>query len=758
MRAVMFLLFVFCAEILAQSGKLEGKIIDETGSPVAYATVQITELKYGVSTDAEGFFSFGEIAPGNYTLLISHVGYATVEKKITIKESGHELIINMRKTPVTLGEAVVVAARSPQDEKTFSLPVETVTEKNFEQKIPNSIADALNEKAGVSVARDGAWGTMLNVRGLSKQNLVYLIDGARIETSTNIAGGLSLFDLNDIEKAEVVKGGLSSLYGTGATGGVVNIVSKKARFSNTPYLRGKISGGYQTVNKSYLTGINIFAGSENLKAKISASTRKADDVKIPDGYLENSAFKDYAYSLSIGYLPYESFEVGADFQKYKATDVGIPGGAAFPPNAKATYPEAGRELFSAYAIWRNPLKAVTSVSVKYYNQWIRRIVEIIPTPGKSVNPSSDQRTNGITLQAESAIGNHYLIYGADIWERNYKGVRITRNEAADVTIFDKPVPNSTFASRGFFMRDNFSITEKFNVTVGGRYDFIQISNEETENPIYKIVAGDTLHPSPIPDASFPASKTDNASWSGNLNVLYKFSRKLNFIVSAAKTFRSPSLEERYQYINLGGIVYLGNPELKPEKGTAFDFGVRYYGERFSAKGNFFLNYFNDLVIDSPEPYDSTITKYKKTNVGESRFYGFDLTLQAQICKALLTGTLAYVNARDTKNDAPLPQIPPLNASLEITAPVLNLFDFTVRGSFSADKNDVPESETRTPGYAVYDFEIKSKNINLGSAELKIYVGIENVLNRKYRNHLSTYRGISLTEPGRNIYLKFFIGV
>ncbi len=752
LRTVLLMLFLVSA-LFAQKGVITGKVLDGDGKAVLYATLRIKELKYVAASDAEGKFAMGALPYGKYSLIVSHVGYATTEKTVTLDKKKTDVRIVLRKTPVTLGEAVVIGARTLEAERNFSLPVEELDAKVFEEKIPNSVADAFQSKAGVDVARDGAWGTMINVRGLSKQNLVYLIDGARVETSTNIAGGLSLFDLNDIEKAEVIKGGLSSLYGTGATGGAVNIITKKANFSRTPYLRGYFSGGYQTVNRGYAGGVNLFAGSQNWKAKFSASARKGDDVKIPDGYLINSGFKDYAYSASIGYLPLENLEVNAEYQKYKATDVGIPGGAAFPPSAMATYPEASRELFAANLIWRNPARFLNLLSLRYYNQWIRREVEIVPAPGKSVKPSSDHRTNGVTLQSESVFGSHYLIAGIDAWARSYKGIRVTRNDAADVTIFDKPVPDSKFSSLGFFATDDFTISQKLKITFGGRYDFIGIENDATNNPLYKIVAGDTLYPAPNPAASFPAEKNDNRSWSGNVNLLYKLSGNADVSFSAAKTFRSPSLEERYQYINLGGIIYLGNPKLEPEKGVSLNFGTRYYGEKFSLKANLFANYFNDLVIDAAEVPESL---YVKRNVGKSRFYGFDLTFQTKICKSLFTGTLAYVNARDTETDTPLPQIPPLNGSLEITAPVLNLFDFTVRGTFYADQNDVPPDEARTPGYAVYDLELKFHGLNFGGADLKLYGGVNNIFNRKYRNHLSTYRGVSLTEPGINFYLKFAI--
>ncbi len=754
-KKIIVAMLIFVSAAFSQKGNLAGTITDENSNPVSYATVQLKELLRTVSSDANGKFTFKSVPYGDYVLIVSHLGYSTKTVKVKIENKNNSIEIKLTQTPITIGEAVITGIRKPEDEKNFALPVETATSKNFDEQIPDNIGEVLEAKAGVEAARDGAWGSMLNVRGLSKQNLVYLIDGARIETSTNIAGGLALFDMNDIEKVEVIKGGLSTLYGTGATGGVVNIVTKQARFSDSPYLKGTLLSGYQTVNNGYSTGINLFAGNEMWKAKISASKRKADDVKIPDGYLTNSNYDDYSFSAAVGYEPVKAVELNVEYQKYKATDVGIPGGAAFPATATADYLDAERELFAATALWRNPVKHVNTLSLRYYNQWIRRVVKIVPAPGKSIEPSSDHRTNGITLQSDAVFGKHYLIGGIDAWSRSYVGLRITEIADANTIIIDKSVPNSEFSNLGFFANDDYRINDKLKIALGGRYDFINITNDDTKNPLYTIVNGDTLDVPYNPAASFPPTDVNNESWSGNLNIVYNPFVNTALTFSLAKTFRSPSLEERYQYINLGGIIYLGNPDLQPEKSFSLDAGIRYYGKRFSIKGDVYANFFNDLVIDYAEQPESL---YVKQNVGEARFLGFDLTFQAKLWKSFITGTLSYVDGRDTRADEPLPQIPPLNGSLKITAPVFNLFDFSVEGIFYADKNDVPASEERTPGYAVYNLDVTARQINLGIIKLNIYGGIKNILNRKYRNHLSTYRGISLTEPARNYYIKLIIPI
>jgi outer membrane cobalamin receptor len=104
---------------------------------------------------------------------------------------------------------------------TFALPMVVVNKNTLEASSFFSPADALRRETGISLARDGIWATSINIRGMSEQRLLFMVDGDRIQTATDIAGALSTVDMASIENIEVIKGASSVLYGTGAMGGVV---------------------------------------------------------------------------------------------------------------------------------------------------------------------------------------------------------------------------------------------------------------------------------------------------------------------------------------------------------------------------------------------------------------------------------------------------------------------------------------------------------------------------------------------------------
>ncbi len=84
---------------------------------------------------------------------------------------------------------------------------------------------------------------------------------------------------------------------------------------------------------------------------------------------------------------------------------------------------------------------------------------------------------------------------------------------------------------------------------------------------------------------------------------------------------------------------------------------------------------------------------------------------------------------------------------------MNYLDVDLSATFYDEQNKVSTDEKITPGYVYFDLAINSYPIHFSLVNIQIFAGVENIFNASYRSHLSTYRGINLTEPGRNIYAK-----
>jgi outer membrane receptor protein involved in Fe transport len=240
---------------------------------------------------------------------------------------------------------------------------------------------------------------------------------------------------------------------------------------------------------------------------------------------------------------------------------------------------------------------------------------------------------------------------------------------------------------------------------------------------------------------------------------------MDLSLSAGRSFRAPSLEESFKYIDLGNFVRLGDPGLNPERGYSLDLGWRIWKPKFQFKVNGFTNWLTDMIVEKEGEFIysyttgvvDTVGAFINTNVDKARLYGIDLSFQYNFYgNFILHGGGAYVRGEDTHNNTNLPLIPPMNGrvGLKYTFPKYGGVDLIAIGF--ADQDKIAEGETETKGFARFDLRIHSALINFEFAQVQFFGGIENIGDRAYRNHLATNRGAIAIEPGRNFYLKMKI--
>ncbi len=759
----LFLLILSFTTLNAQSGLIKGVVTNaDTKAGLANVNVNVSVNKYSTSTNSKGAFTVYGLENGNYKLVFSFVGFKSLTKDVTINNNTVDLgEIELVPVPVNLGEITVSSTKFDKQLKDVSLPMAVITSEDVVVKNPATIVDLLKDEPGLNLGRDGIWGTRLNIRGFSKESVVTLIDGNRVETANNLAAALSLVDPSAIERVEVIKGSASSLYGTGAVGGVVNIITNKNLFSGNFNYGGSFSSGYNSVNKGIANSLSLNASSYNWFAKVMGTYRNAQDTKTPLGTLKDSKYKDNSVFATFGYRLFDNHEFILDYQLYNAKDVGIPGGSTLPTTASARYPDEKRELYSLNYKTYNLFSNLATLEFKTFYQKIVRNVEVIPNATTTLKPRADHYTTGATVQSNWLFGDYHLIAGIDAWQRRYQGSRERYISNLKRTIYDKPIPDSKYLSIGFFAQNEFKALEDLTLTLGGRIDHVNVKNEATKNPVYIINNGViNYNPPQTPGAAFTAGNKSHLSWSTNFAAIYKLSTTTDVTLNLARSFRAPALEERFQYIDLGGVIYLGNPNLEPENGYYLDLGTRFYGNNLSLKLNLFANFINNYIVDNPVVKDSL---YVKKNVSKARIVGFDFSAEYEFIKSfVLYSSVSYARGKDTEFDLDLPEIPPLNGKIGLRTDyfkyinanlVANIFDDQTDGKINVDPK---KWQVHTPGYVTYDFYANSKPIDLSPLKIVLSFGVENITNRAYRNSLSTNRGIIKLEPGRNYFAKINI--
>lgn len=705
-----------------------------------------------------------------------------------------------------LGDVVVTSFRV--NRKLMEVPASMSIAGAFDYKKNSAftVANVLNNEPGVSMGGDGAWETNVVVRGLGESRLVTLVDGDRVETATDLTASLSMIDINDIERVEIIKGAQSSLYGSGAVGGIINVITKDGSFtanensssangasSKKPYVHGNLISGYSSVNNYLSDYLNLSTGSKKWYLKFSGSYGKAHDMDTPDGKLKNSQFTTNNISVRAGMKPFANQIFKVQFQRNWTKDAGIPGGAAFAKTAEATYKRIGRTLVDASYEFTNLTSLFKSLKLKYFYQEIQRDVNMQPnmstttkmptgatqvTTPNLITPNAMHRTNGAEIQGVwNLCTNNTLIGGVDFWRR-----RITseRTKYITVEVFkpngdlmktnhlergETPIPTSSFTSGGIFAQDEMHLLDnKLTITAGGRFDKIWVKNEECYDVNYvRVNDGDKTVPA-TQRITFEKKNVNDCSWSANIGTMYKITDNTDLVFNAARSFRAPSLEERFRYIDLGSYVRLGNQDLEAENAWSFDLGTRIWGEKYNIQASVFYTRIKNMIADKSGEFIYTETATAKrdtlpalinTNIGKATLYGFDFKGEYNVIDNLvLSASAAYVRGKDTEKDEDLPSIPPFKGSLEATYTFTGIGSAGLNFTFGGRQYKVAENELTTDGYSTLNLYLNTVKFNLSSRlGLQVFAGIENITDTAYRNHLSTARGDIRLEPGRNFFIR-----
>ena len=271
MKKIILYYIIFITNLaFAQSG-VKGKIINENGEPVAFASVVIQEEKIGVDSDTNGFFEITNLHPGTYTIRISFIGFSTKSEKITLSQNEFKNITITLKENNTLNEVTVTGTLKPVSRLETPVPVEVYTTAFLKKNPTPNVFEALQNVNGVrpqlncNICNTGD----IHINGLEGPYTMVTIDGMPIVSGLSTVHGLSGIPNSLIDRIEVVKGPASSLYGSEAVGGLINIITKNAITApivsadvySTSWLENNIDIGakYKLGKKiNSLLGINYF--------------------------------------------------------------------------------------------------------------------------------------------------------------------------------------------------------------------------------------------------------------------------------------------------------------------------------------------------------------------------------------------------------------------------------------------------------------------------------------------------------------------
>ena len=227
-------LFTVLAPHAYAQGVVEGRVTSED-APVPNANIRVADTPVGTSADAQGFYRLEELEPGEYVLVVSAVGYQTVRKPVRVTSGTTPVDFTLEQATLMGEEVVVTGTMREQYVKDSPVKVDVVRPERMQGgKTSSNMMDLIGRVPGLTTHLDcGVCGTnQIRINGVEGPNTAVLIDGMPIMGALASVYGLNGISPSIIDQVEVIKGPQSTLYGTQALGGVVNIITKDP--ANTP--------------------------------------------------------------------------------------------------------------------------------------------------------------------------------------------------------------------------------------------------------------------------------------------------------------------------------------------------------------------------------------------------------------------------------------------------------------------------------------------------------------------------------------------
>ncbi|GAA5232546.1 TonB-dependent receptor [Verticiella sediminum] len=489
---------------------------------------------------------------------------------VAVPNAQGQFVLRQAADVTTLSAITVVSAAGyEQDIRDAPASISVITSQELEKRQFSSLQDIAREIPGVSVIGSGTQ-SGISIRGMEKGYTLVLVDGKRVRSETGNPRELNNEDLDSnfipplssIERIEVIRGPMSSLYGSDAMGGVINVITKKTPETwsgSLGYgLRVPDSGsmGNQRQKNVYLSGPIV---RDLLGISLWGNETDQDEDRYLGGYQESTK---RTVGGRVRFTPNRDHDLALDYSTSSQHYIGNPGGVLLSSARSASDRKWTRDAWSAAY---NGRFDIGQLELKYYEEKYERLTY----------PANATYATGSTNKVGDArfvtgLGAHMLTVGSQ-WTND----RLTNNELGGGRSGSYGTRRVT--EMAYFAEDEWElVSQKLFLTLGARL---------TDNDFFG------KHVSPRAYLVF--NHDSRWTFKGGVATGYK-SPKISQIDSTTGSQRGGGSDQ---------FLIVGNPDLQPEKSTNFEIGALYGGDGpLSGGATLFFNDFSNKIISTSSYY------------------------------------------------------------------------------------------------------------------------------------------------------------
>lgn len=680
---------------MAQTATISGKIISES-KPVEFANVFLKGTQIGSATDTSGRYQIKNVPAGTYQIEVTAIGFAKSSKTFTTKaDENLKIDFDLTSSQSSLNEVVITGTMKEVNRLESPVNVEVYTPTYFKKNPTPNIYEALQNVNGVrpqlncQVCNTGD----IHINGLEGPYTMVLIDGMPIVSSLSTVYGLSGIPNSMVERIEIVKGPASSLYGSEAIGGLINIITKKPQ--NAPLVSADIFGtSWGEYNAdialklnagkkvSALTGINYF----NFQNKIDNNNDNFTDMTLQNRI---SVFQKWnfqrkenrLFSLAGRYMYEDRWGGDMRWEKQFRAGDSIYGESIYTKRW---------EILGNYQL---PTKEKLMLAFSYNNHNQNSVYGTTPY-------LADQKIGFTQLTWDKKIGRNDILLGTAL-RYTYYDDNTPATATAD-SINQQNQPQKTWLP-GIFIQDEISITEKHKLLLGIRYDYNSYhGNIYTPRFAYK--------------------------WTINDKNIFR--------LNAGTGFRVVNLfTEDHAALTGARIVEIKN-ELNPEQ--SYNVNLNYIKKLYAKNGTFinidasaFYTYFNNRIVGDFDTDPNKIIYDNLQGYAESKGVTLNLDVAFNNGLKIIAGATVMENTL-TENGITEQQILTEKitgtwaVSYKIKKAKLGI-DYTgnVYGPMRLPLlNDLDPRSANSPWWSIQNIQLTYEGIK----NLQIYGGVKNLLN------------------------------